>query len=377
MCSFIGVMACLSLQTTLDASCRKQSNTTAQQFEQGDQGLPKTAGSGYPAPARISLANSYDTFVTASYLYWFAGEDGLDVATTANFNGQIVGLTPNSPASSTVYQNDGYHSGFKLGIGYMPPDDDWILRADYTRFHSNNHLSRGTDGISATRPALQLTNWFYQISPSRQQTPGCTHLSSKWHLSIDWLDLVLERPFYAGRRLTVNPFMGLRGSLITQTLNLEIDGIINFSNPPPSATSYNTSHAWAIGPRFGMDGSFLLGAGARFQGTVAGALLYNEFTHVKHHEDSLSPGNPNTPPVNFLQKNKTNLRTMFEASLGLGWGRYFGSTYHLDLSADYEFNLLPEQNQIRVMNDIQIDGVNAAAKSLYLHGLTLTATFNF
>ena len=104
----------------------------------------------------------------------------------------------------------------------MLPADDWVIRADYTRYHAKNHLSQGVEGMGGANPALQLTNWFYQISPSRQQTPGVTSLSSKWHLSIDWLDLVLQRPFYAGRRLTVNPFMGLRASWITQTVILDI-----------------------------------------------------------------------------------------------------------------------------------------------------------
>lgn len=372
----------ITLLTALNAyawesPCKKNNTPPPPPFEQGDDGLGPTVNPAFGHPARVNLTDSYNTFATVSYLYWLIGEDGLDVATTSQFSSQLVGLVPNTPVSTRINQNEQYHSGFKIGVGYMLPEDDWILRADYTRIHGSTHLHAGVDDLGGSRPALQMTNWFYQISPSRQQTPGVTSISSKWHVSVDWLDVVMQRPFYTGRRLTLNPFMGLRASWITQTLAIKVSGILNFSTPPAVAQSYNTSHNWALGPRFGLDGRFLLGYGIRFQGTVAGNILYNNYTHVKHREDSFAPNNPNSSPITFLARNNGNMRTMVEADLGLGWGMYFGNQYHFDLSASYDFNYLPAQLQMRVLNDIQIDGVNASSHALFLHGLTVTSTFNF
>jgi hypothetical protein len=370
ICSFIGLMACLSLQAQ-ELICANKKKPSPPLFEEGDQGLCKSTDAGYPYPARVNVKCGWEVSATASYLYWFTGQDGMDLATTSQFISQTIGLVP-AEESTTISQPETYNSGFKVGLGWAVPDDNWILRADYTWLHQSTHqsLSAGDDPSDA----FQMTNWFYQIS-GRQQTPGSRSLSSKWRLELDWVDLVLERPFYAGRKLTLNPFMGLRASWIRQKIDITLEDLVNFNPPTSSVESRNLSHAWAIGPRFGIEGHFLLGAGVRFQGEIGGTILYNNFTKTAHSEDPLSLG---ASPISFEVKNNSNVRTMSEANLGLGWGGYFSrNRYHLDVSATYDFNHLPEQNQIRVLNDIQIDGVNATAKSVYLHGLTLTGTFTF
>ncbi len=376
--TFICILACLSVQAR-EPKC--SSKSTAPQFNQGDQSLPPNAGSGYPYPAKVNLKDGWNAFTTVSYLYWFAGQDGMDIATTDQFVSQVSGVVPNSfapalggeaPQSTTVYQKEQYNSGFKIGMGYNTPNDDWVFRVDYTRFHQSAESSHTASG--GPSPAFQLTNWFYQVSGIRQ-TPACTNLSSEWTFDLDWLDIVLQRPFYAGRKLLLNPFMGLRTSWISQSLNIKLHGLLNVSPPTDVVHSRNWSHAWAVGPRFGIEGHFLLGLGLRLQGEVGGTVLYNKFTKVAHFEDPLAA---NTPPIEFESKNNDNVRTMSEASLGLGWGGYmYDQRYHVDLSATYEFNHLPEQNQMRVLNDIQIDGVNATAKSAFMHGLTVTATFTY
>jgi len=367
LCSFLGLIACMSLQAR-EPNCNTKPLPPL--FEEGDQGLCKNADAGYPYPARVKLKCGWDLDVSASYIYWFAGQDGLDLATTSVYT-PVVGFVP-AVESTTIYQSESYNSGFKVGLGWALPDDNWVLRADYTWYHSTTHLSASADDDPTA--AFQMTNWFYQTS-DLEQTPGAQELSSKWGVKIDWLDLVLQRPFYAGRKLTINPFMGLRASWIRQKINITLEDLLNFTPPTPSVKSKNYSRAWAIGPRFGVDGRFLFGGGFRLQGGLAGEILYNQFTKVSHSEDPLSVGSTG---VSYASKNNDNVRVMSEANLGVGWGGYFSrNRFHVDFSATYEFNHLPEQNQIRVLNDIQIDRVNATAKTLFLHGLTLTGTFSF
>jgi len=354
----------------MPALCANRSKHSHDLFQQGDEGLMPEVPAGYPSPACMNLHGGTGVFVSASYLYWTAGEGGLDLAVESQYVTQTLGLLP-VPNSTVIFQDTKYSSGFKVGLGYVFPYDGWILRADYTWFHQSNHLSETADwGANA---AFQLTNWFYQ-TVGRQQTPGCTQLSSKWKLKVDWVDLVLQRPFYAGRQFTLNPFLGLKGMWIRQSMNLSLDGGLNF-NPPGEATSKNSSTNWAIGPRLGVDARFLLGAGVRFQGSIAESILYTKFTSTKHSEDPLSFGGS---PVTFNINGRNYLRTMTELLIGLGWGQYFSNNrVHFDLSATYDFYFLPEQNQIRVLNDIEIDGVNATARTLYLQGLTVTATVGF
>ena len=63
-------------------------------FSQGDQALPnKECLPSYGYPGSTNLGQDYQFFVTASYTYWYSGEDGLDVAATVAFQpsrGQIL-----------------------------------------------------------------------------------------------------------------------------------------------------------------------------------------------------------------------------------------------------------------------------------------------
>src|SRR5579863_108312 len=159
ICFSLSLLSVLSLYAW-EPHCKTQ-KASVQQFEQGDEGLERTVGSGFPSAARVELKDSYHTFATVSYLYWFAAQDGLDYGTTAQFNAQVPGVTPSNPVSAPVYQDFEYSSGFKLGLGYELPTDDWVIRADYTRFHQQANMSESSDGGNS---AIQLTNWFYQVS---------------------------------------------------------------------------------------------------------------------------------------------------------------------------------------------------------------------
>ena len=45
-----------------------------------------------------------------------------------------------------------------------------------------------------------------------------TQFSSTWNLALDLADATASYPFYLGRRIIVNPFVGLRGAWIRQSL---------------------------------------------------------------------------------------------------------------------------------------------------------------
>ena len=68
---------------------------------------------------------------------------------------------------------------------------------------------------------------------------------------------------------------------------------------------------------------------------------------------------------------------MAEMDLGIGWLYYINDQFAVDLSASYDFNYLWGQNMMRTLNDMNINGVNGASNNLYLHGLTLSAAFEF
>jgi hypothetical protein len=119
----------------------------------------------------------------------------------------------------------------------------------------------------------------------------------------------------------------------------------------------------------------LLGAGVRVQGEIGGTLLFTQYRKIAHSESSFSIGGAG---VAYEMRNYNVISPMAEANLGIGWGSYFShQRWHFDLSATYEFNYFWAQNMMRVLSDMNVVGINAAANDLFLQGLTLTAAFDF
>ncbi len=330
----------------------------------------------YNAPAAVELKCSCDIFVSGSWIYWYAQEDGLELSTTMQYSsaGNRVSLIENSSGSKVISQDFDYKSGFKVGIGSVVGKDSWVWRADWTRLHQTTKTSSSAPTLDgAVTGALVDTDWFYQTSSSSQPL-AAQNLHSKWRLNLDWIDLTLSRPFYQAISITVNPFGGIRTSLINQTLTVNLQDLLNVTPPSSTMKSQNKSRSWAIGPRAGVEAHYLLGAGFRLQAEAGGSLLYTRYTTLKHQENSITGG----PVLRVHNSNIGSLRPAIEANLGAGWGWCPAKqNWHLDLSATYDFNYLWSQNMMRGTNDAAFIGLGSAAGALSLHGLTLTTTVQF
>ncbi len=377
---YISLLACVSIHAKQQGAKAEQKNSQpeAQLFEQGDASLRRSALAGYSYPARVNLKDGYDVTASASYIYWLPSEGGLDIATTALFNNSNSRASPATPKSHPIFQSAEFQSGFKLGLGVANLCDDWMLRADYTYLHQQTSLHESVpetgDGLTGIVPAFYFTNWFFQVL-SQGQGPVSAAFSSKWHLNLDWVDLALQRCFYSGRKFILTPFMGLRGAWFRQKLNIGVTEVLNSVPPTTVVTSHNRSQNWGLGPRLGAEGRYLLGAGVRVQGEIGGTLLFTQYRKIAHSESSFSIGGTG---VAYEMRNYNVISPMAEANLGVGWGSYFSNQrWHFDLSATYEFNYFWAQNMMRVLSDMNVVGINAAANDLYLQGLTLTAAFDF
>ncbi len=341
---------------------------------QGDCSL-KGASAAYNAPAAIQLACSWDVFVSGSWIYWYAQEDGLDLATTMAYSStsNTVSLIENTPGSRTIFQDFDYNSGFKVGIGSVMGSDRWIWRGDWTRLHQTTHRSASAPAIDGGVGALVDTDWFYQMS-SQSQPLAAQNLHSKWHLNLDWIDLTLSRPCYEAISVIVNPFGGLRATLIDQTLSVKLQNLLNVTPSSSEMKSYNQAHSWAIGPRAGVETRCLLGAGFRLQAEVGGSLLYTRYTNLNHQENAITV----TPSLRLHNSGVGVFRPAIEANLGAGWGWCpSAQNWHIDLSAIYDFNYLWSQNMMRATNDSAFGGSGGAASDLSLQGLTVTAAVQF
>lgn len=352
------------------------------------QGEPLVCGynPAYNAPASINVQNCSDInyFVDASFTYWYAGEEGLHLAS----NGVLSGGTVFFPKKNTpVFQSAGYKPGFKVGVGLVT-QHEWVLHAEYTWFRGRNKTSSGappasqtatagTAAAAAGTPVWVVDDWFLQGSAAGQALSG-SQLSSSWKLGMDIIDLTAGRPFYQGTRVVVSPFGGLRSAFIRQSMVVSFtENPTLFALTPQPINSHNTSHSWSIGPRFGVDLDVLLCAGFRLEGELAASLLYTQYTKVQHKEDAAAT-TFNAGPYKTSWSNYNCLRPVAELGLGIGWGQYLSDNrYHIDFSLDYDFAYFWEQNMMRRLVDDTLTGTGPASSSLYFHGLTLTARFDF
>lgn len=347
----------------------------------------------YNAPAAIDTnykpkCSEINFYVDAAFTYWYAGEEGLKLASTGALSNGVSYFATNTKA---LFQDFSYAPGFQVSFGVMG-SHEWIIDAGYTwyrgEFSTSTHSISGTTDTAGVPEATAPTgvqswlvdDWFLQGTSNQQALSGPA-ISSKWHLGVDLIDVTASRPYYQGRRLILMPEAGLRAALIRQSLTVDLTEnstiFVTGTEPSQPISSHNHSNSWAIGPRFGLAGQTILPKEFRFEGNLAISLLYTNYTSIKHSEDAASTAF-NSGPYKASFNNYSCLRPIGELGLGIGWGRYFRNRdFHIDFSADYDFMLFWGQNMIRKLLDDTLTGTSPFPSDLYLHGLTVTGRFDF
>lgn len=365
--SLASVAALVAATLFAEMPMRNQASNPCACLEQG-MGLPsnqKCYSAAYNAPASISVRNGWDFNFFASFIYWHVSQSGMEVASfpsTAN-------AAPASVVKGGAYQPDfKYKPGFKVGFGFDTNYDDWTGFVEYTWMHQTT--------TNTSTNTLFTANSIDAWNAGLVSYDAFTTVSSKWKMNLDMLDAAFSRPFYQGTQLTVAPYAGMRGLWIRERLNLTMNDTVRPLNIN-SQYSQNQSHSWAVGPMMGTRGHWLLGAGFRFDGDANAALLYTQYTKIANRQQRLTDNVSATSTTINTFHDLNELRAMAGMGVGLGWGSYLdGQNYYFDLSARYDFNILWDQNVmarfVNVMNH-----TNGTSGDLYLHGLTLSARFDF
>lgn len=350
-------------------------NTPKMNPNMPDYGLPDQARGSFNMSAPINLSNQWDLFFDASFILWNVNQDNMDLARSAAY-----GATTATPlnSASIAFQPSRYKPGFKVGIGFNTNYDDWAMRAEYTWLHQSHLYTFGaTPSSFATGDTIWIpSDWFNALSASTQFEAGS--INSNWRTKIDILDVVGGRPYYQSKQAVISPFGGLRAAWIREMLTVSATNAKNPGYTP--AVSNNNSNCWSLGPVAGAQGKWLIGSGFRVQGDMAFGLLYTRYTKVTHNEYDQA-GYTGIAPINTSRNNWGALRPNAEMGLGLGWGTYFmDKMYHLDFSAQYDFNLFWNQNVMRQLTGSSANnlvGYSNPAGDLFLHGLTLSGRFDF
>jgi hypothetical protein len=312
-----------------------------------------------------------------SFIYWYAKEDGLQVAENSILG--EAGQSILSPNGQVFKQSFSYNPGFKVGIGIQ--GDEWGLLTRYTWLKARNSTSKSapdnTSSVSG-EGVWNVDDWFLQTT-SFGQSPTATSISPSWHLDLDMINLLASNLLYFKKNVKVGCSIGLMTAWIWQKMNISIIQATNSVGadllPDQPLHSLNRSHSWGIGPKLGLDMQYLLPKGFRFKGAAATSLLYTEFTSVKHKEDAIYSSSPD---IQVKSGNYSSVRPILELDCGLGWSiDVFQDKYSFDFLVSYELAFFWGQNVMRQMLDEFFVGTSASPGDLYLHGLTLEAGFKF
>lgn len=306
--------------------------------------------SGYNAPDKLCLKCPFRIYLEGSFIWWQAREGGLNVSKTAGSQTKDVFI--DIPFS--------YEPGFKVKIGYNFCRDDWMKELEYTRFYSTQKVSL------SNKPMYPL----WSVPPSPNDNYLTNSVISNWNLKLNILDFSLGRRFYNGLRLSLHPFIGLKGGWVDQQIFLSYKEYLP-SKLPNEVEIFVCSDSWVIGPKFGTSLNFILHKYVTLFAKAACSALYQDF------DSSFKQTRQNSPDIS--SKNEISYFNPFlEMCLGLNFGSYLASNrIHWDLRASYDFNIFWNQNMMRSNLDSYKKYVDGASGDLVLHGLTLSLRLDF
>jgi hypothetical protein len=343
----------------------------------GDKIKPGQLPGGYNETASYLCQDPWKVMLTGDYIYWAWQQEMMAVGTLINPVAQGTAALLNGQAQ-VVLQSPGYASGFQLGVGCnLRGMDDWNLFAEYTWYHNFDAMRTipSFPEIFAVSPSL--------TSHVEGSDPGVLlsrNMYSSASLHFNNVDLVLQRPFYFGRKLTANFVAGLEALWISEKFKANGGGLLFISTDStsfgPVRGSFNSEikqKSWALGPKFGFDSSWLLGYGLKIIGSVSLSALYTSYITL---QSSVTGSISDINVANFTLSQEDNYNTVNPvgaAALGLGWGSYlYKDAFHFDISAAYDFQVFWNQNIMGVLLEN-----NGSPGNMSLRGLNVQARFDF
>ena len=150
------------------------------------------------------------------FLYWRPSPEDNPFAEVISL--ELVS-TPSSTTGSFSAElkeyNYDYQAGFRAGINAALPCDEWSINLDWTHFlhHAKGSVSTGASDQIALSSYLNIGTF---TTSDNSIVFADSEVNSLWRIQLDVIDLVLNREFYVGHKVTLRPFGGLRAFLLRQ-----------------------------------------------------------------------------------------------------------------------------------------------------------------
>jgi len=376
---------------------------------------PKPQDCGYAAPYLTQVACSSKLFVTASFLFWEAKQDNMELGHIYTYSTPFDPAQPEKRDEKIQTLKWNYHPGFKVGAGFNFDCDRWQLYGEYTYYRAN---TCGKMVLPDPPCSIQDNDYYKENWLQPYWTNDClsqvaldsdednevivTSGNGKWNLQLDLGDLELARQFYVGKCLIFRAFSALRYASIKQTM--KVSHQVNTSVSvfmalfdPDGIVQYDITHklqSWGVGPRIGLDLLWELSCGFRIFCDSSASILYTEYyknTHSTNAEGTVYTGNlqPSSESYNCtsthcFDRDPCTLKSQAEITLGFGWGGYLNcSRWYLDFELGYTANMFFDQNQfLQQLNQTsygatEYSNLVGRGGNLIFHGITATAKLDF
>lgn len=344
----------------------------------------------YLKSSRIETRCGNTWNVNASFLYWYAREENLDVGNQiirSNAQGDFYHLNEVNPLEMPFE----YNPGFKVGIGMNTCLGEWSLNLEYLRYHIDlsNFISLSTINVDASgaQTNLILPNW----SPNGdfQNVTLCSGAKNKWNLGFDIIDFEIDGQVFLKKCLMIRPFAGIRGGIIDQKYNVRYiyDNIINDVFFSSFCNTNAKSESWLIGPKCGLETKWNIYKCFSFIANTSLSVFYQKFDLSVKNIGNI--GNDIFSDIRyFAEKTVHQVSESFEAGIGFEFGGYLcNKRYHYLFDATYDWTLYLNQNWMRTfinnsyipvsLIQIRTISVDSSPGNLMFHGLTLTARIDF
>ena len=315
--------------------------------------------------ARPEVVKGSNFYLTADFIYWRIVQDGLLFGTTGVRTER--GTTLNGKGSEHN-PNFGWAPGFKVGMGYKLPHDDWDLFVKYTWIESCNNHNRAT----SNNGNLQEGTIIGTLNSQASHISAITEAQSNWSEHFNVIDLELARSFYVSQYLSLRPYGGLKFTWQTQRWRIEYQandvGIDTFILPG-TALSSQDHHTWGTGIRTGMDTNWFFNKNFSLFANTALSGVWTSYDVDR--EDTFTQNAK--PPEKILNVNRTDssVKAVIEFQLGLQ-GQWWLSkdTYHIAFSAAFE-------QQVWINYASYIFLLSDPGSDLTSQGLTVRARLDF
>lgn len=323
-------------------------------------GQAQDGSNGLPNPTARFQPDSTNFTVIGDLLVWCAQESGSETWA------EVINTSGSTTTCDVPDVRFDWNAGFRVSLGYGMGHDQWDTQFYYTWFRS-----RGNDHVSSA-PGTVFSAFlgnFYVDNSNGSGVSGVTYqkASIDWTIHFSMLDWELGRAFLVSRKLSLRPYVGLKGGWIHQSIHSE------WHNPDLSApkyagaTHFNTgrenlkNNFWGIGPSGGLSTKWNVLARQNHAfslfGDFSGAIMYGHWTFGDVYKNDIQQ--EVLVKLSHLNSGATMMRTV----MGFGWDvNFYQDRFHFSTKLGYEMQFWLDQLQFysfetgRLSNELTLQG---------------------